>query len=203
MKRRENGKNKLKTGIIIIIIVNLIIIGKTGYYLFNPVYIVVMMIQTLAAFILIMNYGESKRKNSTFDMKKYYLTTIITGLILIVLFRMIIVVMQVAAEENQDLYYLYELSRPFSYSNIQSDLLNNISLFIALAVMFLLSIKSGNKTQEEYKIFNNTDRYRINSIINERTTNKYTAQLSGIKAGFIILICNKAADLLLDYVYTL
>ena len=73
MKRRENGKNKLKTGIIIIIIVNLIIIGKTGYYLFNPVYIVVMMIQTLAAFILIMNYGESKRKNSTFDMKKYYL----------------------------------------------------------------------------------------------------------------------------------
>lgn len=70
MKRRENGKNKLKTGIIIIIIVNLIIIGKTGYYLFNPVYIVVMMIQTLAAFILIMNYGESKRKNSTFDMKK-------------------------------------------------------------------------------------------------------------------------------------
>ena len=32
MKRRENGKNKLKTGIIIIIIVNLIIIGKTGYY---------------------------------------------------------------------------------------------------------------------------------------------------------------------------
>lgn len=70
MKRKENGKNKLKTGIIIIIIVNLIIIRKTGYYLFNPVYIVVMMIQTLAAFILIMNYGESKRKNSTFDMKK-------------------------------------------------------------------------------------------------------------------------------------
>ncbi|HIZ89963.1 MAG TPA: hypothetical protein H9804_08445 [Candidatus Mucispirillum faecigallinarum] len=31
-------KNKLKTGIIIIIIVNLIIIGKTGYYLFNPIY---------------------------------------------------------------------------------------------------------------------------------------------------------------------
>ena len=69
--------------------------------------------------------------------------------------------------------------------------------------MFLLSIKSENKTQEENNIFNNTDRYIINSIINEGTTNKYTAQLSGIKAGFTILICNKAADLLLEYVYTL
>ena len=99
-------KNKLKTGIIIIIIANLIINAKIGYYMYDPVYIIVMMLQALAAFVLIMNYGEKQRKNSTFDVKKYYITTVITGLVSIVLFKMIIVVVLLAVEENQDLYYL-------------------------------------------------------------------------------------------------
>lgn len=197
-------KNKLKTGIIIIIIANLIINAKIGYYFYDPIYIIVMMLQALAAFVLIMNYGEKQRKNSTFDMKKYYITTVMTGLVSIVLFRMIIVVVLLAVEENQDLYYLYELLVPFSYSNIQSDLLNNIGLFIALAVMFLLNIKNEDKKQEGSIILNDADRYRINGIIiNDRTTNKDAGIQAGIKAGLIILVCNKAAELLINFIYKL
>lgn len=197
-------KNKLKTGIIIIIIANLIINAKIGYYMYDPVYIIVMMLQALAAFVLIMNYGEKQRKNSTFDVKKYYITTVITGLVSIVLFKMIIVVVLLAVEENQDLYYLYELLVPFSYSNIQSDLLNSIGLFIALAVMFLLNIKNEDKKQEGSIILNDADRYRINGIIiNDRTTNKDAGIQAGIKAGLIILVCNKAAELLINFIYKL
>ena len=93
---------------------------------------------------------------------------------------------------------------PFSYSNIQSDLLNSIGLFIALSVMFLLNIKYEDKKQEGSIILNDADRYRINGIIiNDRTTNKDAGIQAGIKAGLIILVCNKAAELLINFIYKL